>query len=222
VGIRPGFIPHLFERFRQSDASTTREYGGLGLGLSIVKNLMELHGGTVSIESPGEGLGTTVTVHLPLTVADRPKDEAGRLHPAKPKAGTARIVDGELAGLRIMVVDDQPDARELIRRVLEDCAADVETACSVDEAIQMFQAHRPDVLVTGIGTPGADGFQLLRRVRALGPEHGGRVPAIALTAFARPEDRTRALRAGFTVHVSKPVDPSELVAVVASVARLDE
>ena len=222
VGIRPSFIPHLFERFSQSDASTTRQYGGLGLGLSIVKNLLDLHGGTVSIESAGEGRGTTATVQLPLMVVDRPGDKAGRLHPAAPQAGPDRKIAGELAGLRIVVVDDNSDARELIKRVLEDCAAAVEAASGVSEALEMIQTHRPHVLVTDVGLRDADGFELLRRVRALGSEHGGRVPAIALTAFALSEDRTRALRAGFLVHISKPVDPSELVATVASVARRNE
>jgi PAS domain S-box-containing protein len=219
VGIKPEFIPHLFERFRQGDASTTRKYGGLGLGLSIVKNLVELHGGIVKVESPGEGKGTTVTVRLPLTVVHRPKGAADRQHPTTPSASATSFVAAELAGLTVLVVDDQSDARDLIKRVLEDCGAAVLTAGSVADALVLVEAQRPDVLVTDIGMPDADGFELLRRVRALGPDRGGKVPAIALTAFARSEDRTRALRAGFLVHVSKPVDPSELVATVASVAK---
>jgi PAS domain S-box-containing protein len=218
VGIRPEFIPHLFERFRQGDASTTRKYGGLGLGLSIVKSLVELHGGTVVVESPGEDQGTTVTVRLPLALVQRP-DSGLRLPPRAPGAGDQGPGAAELSGLKVVVVDDQIDARDLIRRVLEDCAAEVFTAGTAQEALALVEAHRPDVLITDIGMPDADGFELLRRVRALGPERGGKVPAIALTAFARSEDRTRALRAGFRVHVSKPVDPSELVATVASVAR---
>lgn len=219
VGISPEFIPHLFERFRQGDASTTRKYGGLGLGLSIVKSLVELHGGTVWVKSPGEGRGTTITVALPLTVAHRPADASERLHPTSPRATAPGFIAAELAGIRVLVVDDQADARDLIKRVLEDCEAEVITAGTVEEAIRIIEAQKPDVLVSDIGMPEADGFELLRRVRALGPDRGGRVPAIALTAFARAEDRTRALRAGFLVHVSKPVDPSELVATVASVAR---
>ena len=219
VGIRPEFIQHLFERFRQADASSTRKYGGLGLGLSIVKRLVELHGGTVRVRSPGEGLGTTVTVHLPLSAVHRKSDRRERLHPQTEEAGPDDIVAAELAGISVLVVDDQEDARELIRRLLEDCAAEVLTAGTADDAIELLQARRPDVLISDIGMPDADGFELLRRVRALGSSQGGNVPAIALTAFARTEDRTRALRAGFLVHVSKPVDPSELVATVASVAR---
>jgi PAS domain S-box-containing protein len=217
AGIRPEFIPHLFERFRQGDASTTRKYGGLGLGLSIVKSLVELHGGTVAVESPGEDQGTTVTVRLPLAAPHRSAAGGGDLAPNSARAGEPALAT-ELAGLKVLVVDDQIDARDLIQRVLEDCAAEVITAGSVHDALVLVEAHRPDVLISDIGMPDVDGFELLRRVRALGPERGGRVPAIALTAFARSEDRTRALRAGFLVHVSKPLDPSELVATVASVA----
>jgi signal transduction histidine kinase/ActR/RegA family two-component response regulator len=220
VGIKQEFIPHLFERFRQGDASTTRKFGGLGLGLSIVKSLVELHGGTIRVRSAGEGLGTTVTVQLPLTVVHSSAPSLGRTHPksASASAASAPVVP-ELAGLKVLVLDDQTDARELVKRVLEDCAAEVLTAGTAEEALVLVQRERPDVLISDIGMPGTDGYELLRRVRALGPERGGRVPAIALTAFARSEDRTRALRAGFLVHVSKPVDPSELVATVASVAR---
>jgi len=215
VGIRREFIPHLFERFRQGDASTTRKYGGLGLGLSIVKSLVELHGGTVGVTSAGEGLGTTVTVYLPVTVV-APLAEAGER--LDPQARVPAFAAGELAGLRVLVVDDQPDARDFMKRVLEDSAADVTSAGTADEALRIVESQRPDVLVTDIGMPDADGFELLTRVRALGPERGGRIPAIAVTAFARSEDRARALRAGFLAHLSKPVDPSELVATVASVA----
>jgi CheY-like chemotaxis protein len=220
IGIRPELIPHLFERFRQGDASTTRHYGGLGLGLSIVENLVELHGGTVVISSQGEGLGTTVSVHLPLSVVHRAA-EGERIHPKASRGQMTRVVTGELQGLAVLVVDDQPDARDLIRRVLEDSGATVVTAGSGDDALQLIAAQKPDVLVSDIGMPEMDGFELLRRIRGLGVE--GRIPAIALTAFARSEDRTRALRAGFLVHVSKPVDPAELVATVASVAgRVNE
>jgi PAS domain S-box-containing protein len=216
-GVRPEFMPHLFERFRQGDNTTTRRHGGLGLGLSIVKSLVELHGGTVLAASPGENQGTTVTVHLPLSVVCAPDDDA-RAHPTSLPREPTDFVSMELAGLTVLVVDDQPDARELILRVLEDCSARVLTAASAEEAVPLVESVRPDVLITDIGMPVADGYELLRRVRELGPSRGGRVPAIALTAFARSEDRTRALRSGFMVHVAKPVDPSELVATVAAVA----
>jgi CheY-like chemotaxis protein len=215
--VKPEFMPHLFERFRQGDNPTTRHHGGLGLGLSIVKSLVELHGGTVTAMSGGENHGTTITVSLPLSVVYQADDEE-RAHPASLPTEPSDFVSMELAGVTVLVVDDQPDARELILRVLEDCSARVLTAGSADEAVPLVESGRPDVLITDIGMPGADGYELLRRVRELGPARGGRVPAIALTAFARSEDRTRALRSGFMVHVSKPVDPSELVATVAAVA----
>jgi CheY-like chemotaxis protein len=218
VGIKPEFLAHVFERFRQADGSTTRRYGGLGLGLAIVKSLVELHGGTVLARSPGEGGGATFAVHLPLTVVRRSTKNEARLHPTSPKATSANFKTLDLSGLKVLVVDDEVDARELIKRVLTDCDAEVLTAGSAGEAILLVEKERPHVLVSDIGMPDVDGFELLRRVRALGAAKGGKVPAIALTAFARSEDRTRALHAGFLVHVSKPVEPSELVATVASVA----
>jgi CheY-like chemotaxis protein/anti-sigma regulatory factor (Ser/Thr protein kinase) len=215
AGIKPEFQPQLFERFRQADASTTRTYGGLGLGLSIVKSLVEQHGGTVAVVSAGEGEGTTVTVVLPIAAVHgtEPRD-----HEPADQIGEAQVATTELAGLRVLVVDDHDDARDLNRRVHEGQAAEVITAGSADDAVVLVEREHPHVLVSDIGMPGADGFELLRRVRALGPDRGGTLPAIALTAFARSVDRTRALRAGFLVHVSKPVDPSELVATIASVA----
>jgi CheY-like chemotaxis protein len=141
-----------------------------------------------------------------------------RFHPKTPKAPPPDFGVADFAGIRILVVDDQPDARALVARVLADCNAEVVTAASADEALALIESERPHVMVSDIGMPGMDGYELLRRVRALGEERGGKVPAIALTAFARSEDRTRALRAGFLVHVSKPVEPSELIATVASVA----
>jgi PAS domain S-box-containing protein len=218
VGIRPEFLPHLFERFRQGDASTTRKFGGLGLGLSIVKSLVELHGGTVTVESAGEGRGTTVSVRLPLMMTSRTDSRNRRLPEGADVTVAHRVIVPELADLTVLVVDDQPDARELIKRVLEEGAATVVVAATAQEAVLLVEQHRPHILISDIGLPGVDGFELLRRIRALGPERGGSVPAIALTAFARSEDRTRALRAGFLVHIAKPVDPSELVATVASVA----
>jgi signal transduction histidine kinase/CheY-like chemotaxis protein len=218
IGIKPEFIPHLFERFRQGDASTTRNYGGLGLGLSIVKSLVELHGGAVSVASGGEGLGTTVTVGLPLSVLHRHHDQGERVHPATPRGAALSPIVCELEGLTVLVVEDQADSRELIEHVLTNSGAQVLTAGSAREALELLDSNKPDVLVSDIGMPEVDGFEFLRRVRALGPDRGGRIPAIALTAFARSEDRTRALRAGFLVHLAKPVDPAELVATVASVA----
>jgi PAS domain S-box-containing protein len=218
IGIKPEFLAHVFERFRQADASAARMHAGLGLGLSIVKQLVELHGGTVRADSPGEGRGATFTVELPLAVVHRNVYARERLHPKTSPAGASEFKVMDLSGVKVLVVDDEVDARDLMRRVLGDCDAQVLTAASADEALTIVERERPHVLVSDIGMPHVDGFELLKRVRALGEAKGGKVPAIALTAFARSEDRTRALRAGFLVHVSKPVEPSELVATVASVS----
>lgn len=217
IGIKPEFLPHVFDRFRQADASTGRTARGLGLGLSIVKHFVELHGGAVKVTSPGEGRGTTFTIELPLMVVHRPVDNLERVHPRGPGAVSFDFRLSDLSGIKVLVVDDQDDARELVKRVLVECRADVITAATPTEALIAVEQGRPDVLVSDIGMPDIDGYELLRRVRALGHARGGTIPAIALTAFARSEDRTRALRAGFLVHVSKPVEPSELVATVASV-----
>ncbi len=218
IGIKPEFLPHVFERFRQAVASTTRVYGGLGLGLSIVKHLVGLHGGPVQVKSPGEGRGTTFAVHLPLSVVHRNTDRGERLHPQAPTAAAMEFRHSDLSGIKVLVVDDEADARELVRRVLQECDANVLTAPNAAEALALVEREKPDVLVSDVGMPEVDGFELLRQVRALGQSKGGALPAIALTAFARSVDRTRALHAGFLVHVSKPVEPSELVATVASVA----
>ena len=218
IGIRPEFLQHVFERFRQDDASTTRKFGGLGLGLSIVKHLVELHGGTVRVASPGENLGATFAVQLPLKVVHDRRDAQDRLHPRTSTTLSFEFTLSDLSGLRVLVIDDEPDARELVKRVLAECRAEVLTASEAGAAVELVRERRPHVIVSDISMPDVDGFELLKRIRALGADQGGNVPAIALTAFARSEDRTRALRAGFLVHVSKPVEPSELVATVASVA----
>jgi CheY-like chemotaxis protein len=218
IGIKPEFQPHVFEGCRQERASANRRYGGLGLGLSLVKHMVELHGGNVRVSSEGEGHGAAFSVQLPLLGTNR---KMLRSYPAYPEAVDPTAVEFNivnLQGLKVLVVDDEIDARNLIRRVLVDCNAEVLTAASASDALQLIECERPNVLVSDIGMPDVDGYELLRRVRALGQARGGRMPAIALTAFARSEDRTRALRAGFMVHVPKPVEPAELVATVASVA----
>ena len=217
VGIEPEFAPYVFDRFRQFDASSTRRHGGIGLGLAIVKHLVELHGGSVSVESRGVGQGTTFTVRLPLAAVHRAVVEHAPASPAGPEVEAVRHT-GTLSGVKVMVVDDEADARDLIRHILQASGAAVHTAGDADEALESIGRIRPDVLVTDIGMPEVDGYELLRRVRRLDADEGGRTPAVALTAFARTEDRTRALMAGFLVHVSKPVEPEELVATIASVA----
>jgi PAS domain S-box-containing protein len=222
-GIRPEFLPHVFDRFRQADSTTTRAYGGLGLGLAIVKSIVEAHGGKVRAKSPGEGQGSTFSVELPLMVVhvgDEP-EEVPRRHPRAPSPeDDARAVCNArvLEGVTVLVVDDERDARELIRRVLEDCRATVTVAADVASALDLLMRERPAVLLSDIGMPGEDGYALIRQVRELSADAGGDTPAAALTAFARSEDRRRALLAGFQSHVSKPVEPAELVAVVASLA----
>jgi PAS domain S-box-containing protein len=219
-GIDPAFLPHVFDRFRQADATTTRRHGGLGLGLAIVKQVVELHGGTIRAKSPGKDQGSTFIVSLPLTVL-HPEVESlpARRHPTAEPVALAIDSDVQIAGVRILVVDDEPDARAMLRRLFEERGAAVSSAASASEALSILQTERPDVLVSDIGMPGEDGYALIRRVRALMPEHGGRTPAIALTAYARAEDRVRAVVAGFQHHLSKPIEPVELIVLVASLAR---
>jgi len=216
-GIEPEFLPLVFDRFRQADASTTRQHGGLGLGLAIAKHLVEMHGGTVRAKSPGAGQGATFTVALPILVVHRQDSPTERILPKEPHVAELESPIDVLAGVRVLVVDDEADARALVMRVLAECGAEVRTAATAAEALPILDEFRPDVLASDIGMPGEDGYDLIRQIRA-----GGRtarwLPAIALTAFARAEDRKRAMLAGFQTHVSKPVDPAELVAVVASLA----
>ncbi|MFC0134413.1 hybrid sensor histidine kinase/response regulator [Massilia eurypsychrophila] len=218
AGIAPEFITHVFERFRQGDASTTRQHGGLGLGLSIVKHLIEQHGGTVRVESEGEQRGACFTVELPSATPQLMAARPDRAPYSPPSPLTPDIELRDLSGMKVLVVDDEPDARDLIKRILSDCNASVTTAASARAALDAFRADPPDVLVSDLGMPGMDGFELLAHVRAFGSDAGGDVPAVALTAFARSEDRLRALQAGFAAHISKPVEPSQLIATVASMA----
>jgi PAS domain S-box-containing protein len=216
-GISPEFLPHVFDRFRQADATTTRAYGGLGLGLAIVRQLVEMHGGTAHVESEGEGHGSTFTVTLPLLPVRR-ESSGSTYRAAGSDGGTSLECPPELHDLRLLVVEDEEDAREMLVTVLEKCGAEVAAAGSVREALEEFERSRPDVLISDIGMADEDGYQLIRMIRALPDNQGGRTPAVALTAYARPEDRMRSLLAGFQVHVTKPVDANELIAVVASQA----
>ncbi|MDB4941757.1 MAG: signal transduction histidine kinase [Labilithrix sp.] len=218
-GIAPEFLRHVFDRFKQADSASTRAHGGLGLGLAIVKNIVELHGGTVAAHSDGLGTGSTFTVLLPLASPQAIPSRA----PSGDEATYSLAPKSELDGLRILVVDDEPDARELLAAVLEQGGADVRTAGSAMEALVALAEYRPSVLVSDIGMPIEDGYSLIRRIRKLSPDQGGRVRAVALTAFARTEDRTRALRAGFDMHLPKPVEAAELLAVIVSlVERVSE
>lgn len=220
-GIDADFLPQVFDRFRQADSSTTRQYGGLGLGLAIVKQLVELHGGTVRVKSGGRDSGTTFIVALPLTVLhpDPALEAEDRRHPSR-GALVAPVLERDLnlADVRVLVVDDEPDARALVRRLLEERGATVTTNCSVAEALASILEDRFDVLVSDIGMPEEDGYALIRQVRALTAERGGAIPAVALTAYARSEDRMKAVMAGFQMHVTKPVEPAELLTMVASLA----
>ena len=218
-GIAPQVLPHIFERFHQADSSSTRSHGGLGLGLAIVRHLVELHGGSVEAESAGLGLGTTFTVKLPLVAVHQARDtEQEQVSSAAASGAASSERPSPLAGVHVLIVDDEDDTRTLLRAVLEQGGARVTSTCSASEALSKLREERPDVLVSDIGMPEEDGYSLIQKVRALPAEQGGQTPAAALTAYARVEDRTRVLSSGFQLHVPKPVEPVELVAVVASLA----
>ena len=217
VGISKEFLPYVFDRFRQADAGTTRIHGGLGLGLSIVRQLVDLHGGSVTVQSEGEGKGATFTITLPF-VGVISQQEAESVHPTQ----SAEVISLEglpsLQGLKVLVVDDEADTRELIGEVLKECGSEVIITRSVAEALEALEQHRPDILISDLGMPDEDGYSLIEKIRALPSERGGNIPAAALTAYARAEDRMRVLRSGFQFHLPKPVDSAELVTVVASLA----
>lgn len=219
-GIESQFLPHVFDRFRQADATTTRIHGGLGLGLAIVRQLVELHGGTVCAKSAGRDEGATFIVHLPLTVfaTDRGAPSQRR-HPASDNLHASAQAAADIAGVKVVVVDDEPDARGLIRRLLEQCDAKVLDAATAEDAIQLVQTTLPDVLISDIGMPGEDGYSLIRRLRKSPADQGGNTSAVALTAYARADDRVNVVLAGFQHHLSKPVEPAELIAVVASLSK---
>jgi PAS domain S-box-containing protein len=221
IGIAPEFLPYVFERFRQGERATNRRHGGLGLGLAIVKSIVEMHGGTVRVKSPGVDRGATFSVELPVMVLHDDRSSPGeREHPRLSglDAGLGQTDESLLEGICLLVVDDERDARELLRRVLEDAHARVAVAADAREALELLRRERPHVIVSDIGMPGEDGYAFIRRVRELPASEGGDTPAVALTAFARSEDRRRALIAGFQSHVAKPVEPAELVTVIASLA----
>jgi signal transduction histidine kinase/CheY-like chemotaxis protein len=218
-GISPELLPYVFERFRQGDSSTTRKHGGLGLGLAIVRQLVELHGGSVRAESAGEGRGSVFTVSLPrLPALDTPLDGQGSVRPGTDAPGQAVDEPISLDGLDVLVVDDDDDSRDLLRRLLEHSGASARLVGSAQAALEVYRDAPPQLLISDIGMPEMDGYELIRRVREIDRERGRPTPAIALTAFARTEDRNRALLAGYQMHVAKPVAPAELLAAVATLA----
>jgi signal transduction histidine kinase/CheY-like chemotaxis protein len=221
-GIAPEFLPYIFDRFRQADGTTTRKHGGLGLGLAIVRHLVELHGGAIRAASEGHGQGATFTLSLPLVSgAQANSNGAPETAATEPEVGErgSLVKSTVLEGLRILVVDDEPDTRELVQEVLARQGAEVRTGSSVAEALQTLAEWRADLLVSDIGMPLEDGYELIRRVRKLdGGGPLGQIPAVALTAYAGVEDRKRALAAGFQTHLAKPVDPKALILAVARLA----
>ncbi len=215
-GIAPEFLPNLFARFTQGDASTTRTHGGLGLGLAIVRHLVELHGGSVCGESAGKGRGATFTISLPVAPVLQDK-----VAPAPPGAFSSErkappAID--LDGVKVLVVDDEADSRLLTRKILEGAHASVLCAASAAQALALVREQQPDVLLTDIAMPHEDGYQLISKLRSLEPAQGGKTPAAALTAFARPEDRRHALLTGFQLHIAKPIEPADLLAAVKSLS----
>ncbi|MEW6269576.1 MAG: ATP-binding protein, partial [Thermodesulfobacteriota bacterium] len=214
-GIAPDELPHLFERFWQADRSPTRAHGGLGLGLAIVRHLVELHGGTVTAESAGENHGASFTVRLPLAPFSRRAVDDVRRHPLLAD-GRVRPRETRLDGMRALVVDDEPDANEVVRTFLAQSGAEVRVAASCSQALEILSRWLPDVIVSDVGMPGEDGYALIAKVRTL-PGPVGRLPAVALTAYASTEDRVRLLSADFQMHVAKPADPAEITAAVAAV-----
>jgi signal transduction histidine kinase len=218
-GISPEFLPYMFDLFRQGDSSITRSHGGLGLGLAIVRHVVEMHGGNVQARSEGEGKGATFVVMLPMIgipMADNNGHKDGAVDVSRDGVSMERVP--ELKGVSVLIVDDELETRELLVEVLSRCGAEVRASSSAHDALEALQSWKADVLISDIGMPGEDGYDLIRKVRKMDADHGGCIPAVALTAYARGEDRIRALSAGFQMHVSKPVEPVELAAVVASFA----
>ena len=215
--ISAAFLPQLFDRFSQAEGPSTRSHGGLGMGLAIAKTIIELHGGSITAFSEGEGKGSTFNINIPVMPVSKPVAAVERVHP---KAWTEVSVEcpPEISGLKILVVDDDSDTCDMIRAVLEQCGCIVTAATDADTALETFLSWKPTILISDIGLPEVDGYELMRRIRNEERTRGTKTPAIALTAFARIEDRVKALAAGYQMHVAKPVEPGELLTIVASLA----
>jgi PAS domain S-box-containing protein len=224
AGISSEFLPHVFERFRQADSSTTRAHGGLGLGLAIVRHLAELHGGQVTAASDGPGRGSTFKLLLPVAsaVMGQTSGEIVMKLRELANADQAQVLTKDLSGLRVLVVDDEPDTLEILSVMLNKSGASVRTATSSADALRTFGEWRPNLLLSDLGMPGEDGYTLINRIRALAPERGGNTPAAAITAHARDEDRAKVLAAGYQAHISKPVDPATLLSALAGLAELQD
>jgi CheY-like chemotaxis protein len=219
IGIPSEFLPYVFERFRQADAATTRRHGGLGLGLSIVKTLVELHGGSVRVKSAGENQGTTFVIALPVShISEQDVERSQRLPILEDPLEAIELP--ALGGARVLIVDDEPDGRQLMVRILEGRGASVTAVASGNEALALLKDRQFDILISDIGMPDLDGYELMRRARSLDAGHAGPMPAIAVTAYARTEDRQRSLLAGYQMHLAKPIEARELVAGVASLLQL--
>jgi hypothetical protein len=218
VGISEDFLPYVFDRFRQAESTTTRRHGGLGLGLSIVKNLVEMHGGSVRVKSRGENLGSTFVVALPVSHVRTEEDR----RPASTSVDPLHTIElPRLDNVRVLVVDDEADGRELIARILADRGAQATCASNAAEALECFARARFDVILSDIGMPAMDGYELMRKIREReGLSQGERIAAIAITAYARPEDRQRSLLAGYQMHMAKPIETRELIAAIASLLHL--
>jgi len=214
IGIEPAFLPHVFRRFAQEDSSTTRTFGGLGLGLAIVHHIVEAHGGTAHATSPGKGAGATFIVELPLISADRVGDTVAARAPV-PTAGDAEL----LRDLRVLIIDDDPEAGDAVATLLQRRGAQIAVADSAVEARAVVKEFQPDVLVCDIVMPDEDGYAFIRRLRSLGAASGGHIPALALTGMATDTDRRRAIAAGFQMHLTKPLDPEHLVHAVDTLAK---
>jgi CheY-like chemotaxis protein len=218
VGITPDFLPHIFERFRQADSGMSRQHAGLGLGLAIVRNLVEMHGGKVSASSGGADAGATFRVRLPVMIAHAEAVAESRVHPRQEGSRPLQSLP-DLTGTHVVAIDDDPDAVRLLAEILQTAGAAVTTATSAAEALEFVEASPPDVIIADLGMPIMDGFELIERIRRSDNTHVRETPAAALTAYARSEDRAKTLQRGFEMHLAKPVDPVELVSAVKALAR---